>query len=149
MSSKPEDTDSDHVRIDSISPHPNPGVFSSFIDESTTPPLANSSDTKIQNPYDNISYIDSTPSTPYAKPNKQSASKKDRSTLSSSTSQRSNGLYTLYYIALMKPNYSSDCRLLSLITVMIALYICAMSFFKNRSCCANSLGTVDILRIVK
>ncbi|XP_065054420.1 ARF GTPase-activating protein GIT2-like [Rhopilema esculentum] len=91
MSSKPEDTDSDHVRIDSISPHPNPGVFSSFIDESTTPPLANSSDTKIQNPYDNISYIDSTPSTPYAKPNKQGASRKDRSTLSSSTSQRSNG----------------------------------------------------------
>ena len=84
---KAEDSDSDHVPIQKISPHPKPGMSGAFFDESQ--PSLSDFERITQNPYDNVDFD---VSMAYSKPIKPDPiSTTTHSTLSSTTSQPSNG----------------------------------------------------------
>lgn len=88
MRPKGDDSDSDHVPIQKISPHPKPGVNESFFEEFQ--PSYSDSDQKTQNPYDNVNLTTQA----YSLPVKQDVmSTTTHSTMSSTTSHRSNGMY--------------------------------------------------------
>ncbi len=72
MSSKPDETDSDHVSIDHISPHPSPGASQGFFEQDITARQIEEveAELKMQNPYDNIQNVLSASSPQYSKPNK-------------------------------------------------------------------------------
>jgi len=87
MNTKAEDSDSDHVPIQKISPHPKPGISGAFFDGSQ--PSLSDFERMSQNPYDNVDFD---ASLTYSKPIKPDPiSTTTHSTLSSTTSQASNG----------------------------------------------------------
>ena len=126
MNPKADDSDSDHVPIQKISPHPKPGISDVFFEESQ-PPFSDS-ETKIQNPYDNINFESFTKIDPI--------STTTHSTLSSTTSQRSNGeLYFTYLVFLGEQSIKGwraspvkDARLCLKTTVCVVLYLTEVSF---------------------
>ena len=91
MTPKADDSDSDHVPIQNISPHPKPGTSDTFFGGSQQ--SFSDSETKTQNPYDNINFD----TLGYSQPLKTDPiSTTTHSTLSSVTSQRSNGKWYLF-----------------------------------------------------
>lgn len=103
MTSRVDETDSDHVPIASISPHPSPGASQSFFEETPPPPQPNIEshlEMRLQNPYDNVGLSNSTPM--YSKPNREENKSRIQSEVSSVTSQKSNGSsfsYSFIYLS--------------------------------------------------
>ncbi len=100
MSSKPDETDSDHVSIEHISPHPSPGASQVFFQkEITTQEIPDlHSEPKSHNPYDNIENVLSTSSSPpYARPNKPLFSTSRDTSESTNVSSQNGTLYKGFF----------------------------------------------------
>ena len=145
MTPKADDSDSDHVPIQNISPHSKSGTSDTFFDGSHQ--SFSDSETKTQNPYDNINFD----ALGYSQPLKTDPiSTTTHSTISSATSQRSNGkwhffsfylflmLYAMCYVSCVVCHFAFVMCYVLCFVCHVLFFVCCVSYLLRRKLHVNS-----------